>query len=226
MLNELKKNELISIIMPVKDGTNYMYEAIEGIRKQNMNIEIIVVDDASGDNTAEIAQRMGCKVIINPANMGSTIARNIGLKAADGEFILFHDHDDVMNYNALRKMYDSFDADTQVVIAKVKDFFSPELTEVEKKKVSIKEDAYYGLLTGATLIRKGVFDIVGGFDESLKSVQGVELQMRFEKFSVKIKKIDVVATSRRIHSRNFGRTNQQQQLEDQLKILRSKLRGK
>ena len=56
-------NELISIIIPVKNGHKYLGEAIAGIRKQNMNVEILVVDDASTDDTALIAESLGCKVL-------------------------------------------------------------------------------------------------------------------------------------------------------------------
>ena len=56
-------NKLISIIMPVKDGEKYLKEALQGIQKQNMNTEIILVNDGSSDNTEQIAKDFGCIVI-------------------------------------------------------------------------------------------------------------------------------------------------------------------
>ena len=48
---------LISVIMPIKNGENYMEEAIDSIKKQNLDTEIIVIDDGSTDNTADLAKK-------------------------------------------------------------------------------------------------------------------------------------------------------------------------
>lgn len=211
--------------MPVKNGANYITEAIEGIRRQEMNVEIIVVNDGSTDNTADIAAAMGCRVISNPENVGNPISRNRGLNAAAGEFILFHDHDDVMREGALQQMYAAFERDSelQVVQAKVQDFISPELDEKTRQSIIVKKEPYYGLMTGAMLIRKSVFDITGGFDESLKVVEGVELQMRFRNHNIKMTSIDMVSTDRRIHNSNKGRNFGSEQLQTQVLLLRRRL---
>jgi glycosyltransferase involved in cell wall biosynthesis len=217
-------NSLISVIMPVKNGANYMAEAIAGIQKQNMNLEIIVVNDCSDDNTEEIATNRGCKVINNPVNVGNPTSRNRGLKAASGDFILFHDHDDVMREGALKQMYAEFEKDNelQVVTAKVQDFFSPEIDEEQRKGIVIKEKPYRGLLTGAVLIKKEVFDIIGTFDENLRHVEGVEFQMRFQTYKIKTVSLDIVSTDRRIHNSNAGRNNQGQQYHNLASIIRAK----
>ena len=73
-------NKLVSIIMPVKNGNNYIREAIESIKNQNVNSEIIVIDDGSTDNTASIAEELGCNVIKHEINKGQVAAKNTGLK--------------------------------------------------------------------------------------------------------------------------------------------------
>jgi glycosyltransferase involved in cell wall biosynthesis len=216
-----EKNNLISIIMPVKNGVNYIQEAIEGIKKQNMNMEIIVIDDGSTDNTAEIAKELGCVVIKNPKNLGQDTSKNIGLKCARGDYILFHDHDDVMRDNALVKMCKEFEQnkELQVVIAKLKDFVSPEL---KNKNVPIREEAYHGLLTGAVLFKREVFDTIGYFDEKI-TTGGVDILLRLKEHNIKTKKINIISTNRRIHDNNYGRTNKQKEHEDYAALLRGKL---
>src|SRR5690606_24192199 len=127
----------------------YIHEAIEGIKKQNLNTEIIVIDDASDDRTSKIAESMGCRVIKHEKTLGPVVAKNTGLKVAKGNHILFHDGDDVMNEGVLSNMYEELTKDKEIsaVMAKVKDFISPDT--IENNNSVIKSEAYWGLFSGA-----------------------------------------------------------------------------
>ena len=216
---------LISIIIPVKNGSNYMEEAITEIKQQNMNTEIIVVDDGSTDNTSEIAKNYGCIVIKNTTSQGPVAAKNQALKIANGDYIMFHDHDDIMNNGVLKKMLAELNAvpDISAVMCKVKDFISDDLPSEEKQKIKIKSEPYYGLFTGAILIRKNVFDIIGDFDEQVTAGEILDWQTKMEKHNLKIKKLDLISTQRRLHTTNFGRTQQQTEFKDYAKSLRERL---
>lgn len=216
-------NDLISVIIPVKNGTNYIHEAIEGLRNQNMNIEIIVVDDMSADGTVKVAESMGCLVLKHDKQKGQVAGKNTGIKAAKGGYILFHDHDDIMNENVLSKMYDELinDATLFAVMAKVKDFISPDA--MENNNAEIKQEAYWGLLTGAVLIKKEVFDIIGFFDEKLTTGEIIGLQSKMELQGLKIKKLDIISTNRRVHNTNYGKTSQKREFQDYARALREKL---
>ena len=219
-------NDLISVIIPVKNGSRgkYINQAIEGIQKQEMNTEIIVVDDCSTDNTVEIAQSYGCKVIKHDTPKGQVAGKNNGLKAAEGKYILFHDHDDIMTEGALKKLYEEFEPDVMAVEAKVQDWYSPDLPEEEKATTPIKQEAYWGLFTGAILIKKEAFDKIGFFNESVHTGEIIEWQSKMDSNGFKIKKIDFVSTKRRIHSTNFGKTNQKDEFKNYAAILRAKLK--
>ena len=104
-------NDLISVIIPVRNGEKYLQEAINGIKKQNMNVEIIVVDDYSKDNTLKIAKNSDCRIIEHNVQKGPVVAKNTGIKEAQGKYILFHDCDDIMTDNALCKMYKELSED-------------------------------------------------------------------------------------------------------------------
>ncbi len=218
-------DKLISIIIPVKNGTNYLKEAIDGIKKQDMNVEIIVVDDGSTDNTFELAKSLGCNVIRNAKSEGPVKAKNKALTVSNGQYIMFHDHDDIMNPDSLKIMYNELATDSTIsaVMSMVKDFISPELSERDKQKTIIKPEPYYGLFTGAVLMRKEIFDTIGHFDESVTAGEIIDWQTKMDRNGLKIKKLDLVSTNRRIHSSNFGKTQQKTEFKDYATLLRAKL---
>lgn len=221
-------NDLISVIIPVKNGIKYIGQAIAGIQKQNMDVEIIVVDDCSTDNTITIAEEYGCKIVRHENSKGPVAGKNSGLKIAQGKYILFHDSDDIMNDGALKRLYEEIisTASVSAVEAKVQDWFSPDLEEEERAKITIKPEPYWGLFTGAILIKKEVFDIIGYFNESVYAGEIIEWQSKMNFNSLMIKKIDYVSTQRRIHATNFGKTNKQTEFKNYASILRAKLKTK
>lgn len=212
--------------MPVKNGSNYIEEALNGIKLQNVNVEIIVVDDGSNDDTAQIAENFGCVVVKHSSSKGPTIAKNTALKIAKGKYIMFHDHDDVMNQNALPQMLKEFQENEEIfaVTAQMKDFLSPELSKEEEQKVVVREEAYSGLFSGAILIKKEVFDIIGLFNESITAGEVIDWTAKMNERNLKIKKLNFISANRRIHNSNFGRTNKEKEFKDYASILRAKLK--
>ena len=218
-------NDLISVIIPVKNGSNYLEEAISAIKSQNMNIEIIVVDDCSTDNTSDISKKLGCEVIKHDKSRGQVAGKNTGIKAVNGKYILFHDHDDIMKEGALKRLYDEMTDDVYAVEAKVQDWYSPDLSKEEIAKTPIKTKPYWGLFTGAILIKKKAFDTIGLFSEDIHSGEIIEWQSKMETNNFQIKKIDFVSTLRRIHSNNFGKTNKTTEFKNYAAVLRAKLKN-
>ncbi len=86
---------MISVIIPVKNGAGFIRECLRGAFNQHAletPYEVIVVDDGSTDETAEIAREMGAQVISQP-NAGPAAARNTGAEHARGEILAFTDAD-------------------------------------------------------------------------------------------------------------------------------------
>lgn len=189
-------------------------------------MKIIVVDDGSTDKTSEIAKEYGCKIIKKEKSEGPVKAKNDALKLANGEYILFHDHDDVMRENALRTLYEEVanSPEYSAIEAKVQDFISPDVSQEEAQRTIIKTEPYYGLFTGAILIKKSVFAVIGDFNESVTAGEIIDWQGKMDKNNLKIKKIDFVSTDRRIHSTNFGKTQQKTEFKDYAALLRARLK--
>lgn len=220
-------NRLISIIMPVKNGHKYIRESLDAIKAQGMDVEVIVVDDGSTDDTAEIAQTVGCRVLRHETSKGPVTAKNTALAEAKGEYVMFHDHDDVMRPGALRSLYDAIEGDPEVyaVEAKVKDFHSPELTEEERRSSAIKEEAYYGLFTGAILMRRSVFEKIGPFPNNIQAGEIIVWNKKMADNGLAIKKLDMVSTDRRVHTTNFGKANRSGEFKDYASILRERMKA-
>lgn len=94
--------ELVSIIVPVYNVSNYIEECVLSLLGQDYkNIEVILVNDGSTDNSFEIINRfisIDSRIkVINKANGGVSSARNAGLREAHGEFICFVDGDDYVS---------------------------------------------------------------------------------------------------------------------------------
>jgi glycosyltransferase involved in cell wall biosynthesis len=99
---ELKTSgPLVSVIIPCYNQAHYVPEAIKSVLAQSyQNIEIVVVDDGSTDNTREIAERMEVKYIYQK-NGGLSAARNTGIDKSTGEFLVFLDSDDWLLADAI-----------------------------------------------------------------------------------------------------------------------------
>ena len=90
--------EKISVIIPSCNRSSYLSRAIKSVINQNYdNVEIIIINDASTDDTKEMVASFKYKNIVyieNKVRMGANFCRNVGLKKASGEFISFLDDDD------------------------------------------------------------------------------------------------------------------------------------
>ena len=101
---------LISVIVPIYNVEKYLYECVDSIINQTYkNLEIILVDDCSPDNCAKIcdeyAKRDKRIKVIHKGNGGLSDARNVGMNASSGEYLIFVDSDDYMTNNGVEYLY-------------------------------------------------------------------------------------------------------------------------
>lgn len=179
---------LVSIVIPVYNGANYLREAIDSALAQTYsNVEIIVVNDGSDDGgaTRDIALSYGDKIrYFEKDNGGVSTALNVGIQNMRGKYFSWLSHDDIylpekiqVEIDALRKVGDM----SRVVYGGWKFLIMPE----RKIKTYHAHETYrqefletgafaplFALISGCTLlIPKFYFDAYGGFDETFRAVQ-------------------------------------------------------
>lgn len=90
------RSRSVSAIIPCYNGARWLADALRSIQAQTLPVqEIIVVDDASVDNSGDIARQFGATVVRNDTNGGEGFSRNVGLRRASGDLIAFLDADDM-----------------------------------------------------------------------------------------------------------------------------------
>lgn len=138
-----KKNiPLISVIIPIYKVENYIVDCLNSVILQTYgNIDIILVDDASPDNSVEIAEDILKKngrdyVLIRQENKGLGEARNSGLNVARGEWIYFLDSDDMIVSDTLERLLLATKSDTDFVFSDYRVITSADeaVKEVEKSE--------------------------------------------------------------------------------------------
>ena len=107
-------NSKVSIIIPVYNVEKYVKEAVESAMNQTYkNIEIILVDDGSTDNSGKICDEIEKEdkriKVIHTKNGGLSAARNVGLETATGDYIMFLDSDDFLELDAVEHMYNAIE---------------------------------------------------------------------------------------------------------------------
>lgn len=217
-------SNVISVIIACYNGKKYLAEAIAGLRAQETALEILVVDDASADGSAQLARDLGVTVRTMP-HSGQAVARNAGLSLACGRFILFHDQDDVLHPYVLPRMLEVLHSmpESPAVMAQAQDFLSPDLGHEDRVRLRPRENPYFGYL-GATLFRKEVLDAVGGFSETLKAGEAADLLFRIQATGRVVTHVPFIAIQRRIHGNNASRTMRGQQFKEYAGSLRAHLR--
>ncbi len=197
---------LISVITPTYNRSHFLPDAIDSIQKQNYpNLEIIIVDDGSTDNTKEVVQNFARNIkYIYQENKGPAAARNAGIKEAKGKIIGFLDSDDLwakdkINFQ-LQKLLNDRRLDFVMGYCK---FVMTDNAPKEKIKFRSNEDSLPNTCIGSGLYRKRVFDKVGLFDETLLFAEDKDWFFRARELNCEISILKKTALIYRIHSDNM-----------------------
>lgn len=214
---------LVSIVIPVYNGSNYMCEAIDSALAQTYdNIEIIVVNDGSKDNTEEIAKSYGDKIrYFSKGNGGTPTALNMGIENMRGEYFAWLSHDDLYKPNKIQREveelsklpdkntimlsnYEAIDENyKQIACLHVEDM----IAEYPKREHSKYFHVLYSTMHCCCLIPKKCFETVGVFDVNWRVAHDHEFLYRIlSNFPHKLIH-EVLLTARDSSSRQGRRAN-------------------
>ena len=178
---------LVSIVIPCYNQGRYLGEAIESARHQHYsNVEVIVVDDGSTDDTLPVAAAYPGIRYLHQQNSGTAVARNRGLSESRGEFVIFLDADDRLLPDAVARgvEYLGNHPDTAFVSGHVRLMDAVGIPTVEQAQ-DHEPASYVALLRwnyiwtpGAVMYRRAVLDAIGAFDASAGGSADYDLNIR------------------------------------------------
>ncbi len=224
-------NELVSVVIPTYNYAHFLCGAVDSALAQTYkNIEVIVVDDGSADNTSDVVKKYDGKIkYIFQKNRGLSSARNTGIREAKGTYVAILDADDIWSINKISEQVKFFEE--QVNVGAV----SCRFYEVNESGVIIRETKQVDCLPkelqqkltlgnvvsgGSSLVvRKECFDAVGLFDENLRSAEDWDMWLRISrKYIIRI--IEKPLLKVRVGNYNMSSSgNAQKMLDNELVVL-------
>jgi glycosyltransferase involved in cell wall biosynthesis len=214
--------EVVSVVIPAYNAATYLGEAIESVVGQtHEQVEIIVVDDGSTDDTAAVAARHGEAVRCERRpHLGHAAARNWGVSVSSGRYVGFLDADDLWERDKLATQLAALAADPglDVVFGLVVQFWSPEL-ELPPGAESLPDlgEPMRGEHAGTMLLTRAAFDEIGPFREDHEVGNFIDWYARAIDTGRKTLMLESVVMRRRLHRTNMGRVSEP---EDYARLLR------
>lgn len=177
----------VSVIIPTHNRRDFVREAIASVLAQTYrDFELIVVDDGSDDGTAEVAQECTGVRYVYQANQGVSAARNHGVALSKGELLAFLDSDDLWQPHKLERQVAFFATHPDTLICQTEEIWLRHGARVNPRHKHRKTggDLFARSLElclispSAVMLRRDLFDRVGGFDESLPVCEDYDLWLR------------------------------------------------
>lgn len=182
---------LVSVIIPNYNYATYISKTIESVLGQTYkNVEIIVVDDESKDDSLAVLEAFGGRIkVIAQKNQGVSLARNNGAAAASGELVAFLDADDMWLPTKLERQVEMILNDAEIGLVHC----SMTYIDIEDKPLGEMTDGMGGHVAGeilrfrrgvvigagsTSLVPKAIFDEVGGFDPRMSTAADWDFSYR------------------------------------------------
>lgn len=168
-----KKKPLVSVVIPCYNDEKYVEKAVQSILHQTSEkIEIIVVDDGSNKRTKKILKKLRPTItlLISQENQGQSVARNNGIRQANGKYILNLDSDDYFEPSFCSKAVEAFEKDEEIAIVTCQanrfnkngtiDIFTP-------RGGAINDFLFANSALGSSMFKRNDWEQVGGYEEKL-----------------------------------------------------------
>ena len=184
----MELNPLVTIYITNYNYGNYIKEAIESVLNQTFkDIELIIIDDGSTDNSKEIIESYSSFKnirIIFQKNKGLNVTNNIAMRLAHGKYLVRLDADDYFSPDAIEKMSHKLESDNKLGLVFPDYYLIDSMGETIAKKQRHAFDTDVSLLDqpahgACTMIRHSYLEKMGGYNESFSCQDGYDLWIRF-----------------------------------------------
>ena len=207
----------ISVTIPVHNRERFLRDCIQSVIDQQFeDMEILIVDDGSTDDTAGVARSLAGPIrYFYQPKAGAAAARNLGVKHARGEYLAFLDSDDLWPPGKLARQLRVLQGPPpfDVVVGHKRFFRSP---------LDFDAHSIPSLGLPAMLCRKSVWTLLGGLDETLRHGEDLDFFMRVSESRIPIAYETDVAVHCRYHEGNMSHALEERRA-DMLKLLGKKL---
>ena len=191
-MTNTKANEPVkcSIIIPIYNTGSYLHETITSVLNQTEeNIELIIIDDGSTDDSLSVAEgyaardkRISC---LTQKNAGDSAARNTGMKYAVGKYVIFLDHDDILEADAVDHQVGILENNSMLKMALgSNEVIDSQSNHVKDNIVSEKSFSAQEVALGLTpsfsqcVYRLDALRAIGGFNPAAKNAADHDLNLR------------------------------------------------
>ena len=173
---------MVSVIIPLYNKEHYIESTIQSVLQQTFDdYEIIIIDDGSTDNSAQIVKSIDDLRIryLYQENQGVSSARNYGIKVSKGDFITFLDADDTWQSGFLKAMFELAQQYPRESVFGAAQENRP-ITTLPSGVTVVKDfcSYFYCFCTGSLFFRKEVFENVGFFKQNIQIGEDFDMWLR------------------------------------------------
>ena len=159
----------ISVIIRTHNSGKYLEQCLQSAVHQTLSgklYEILVVDDGSTDNTLRIlASYKDAVRLIKLKHIGAIRTLNLGLRRAQGEYVILLDHDDTLEPTILEKMYTVLEKHQYAAFSH-SDYYEYDERTKKRRTITTKKNIF-NAVAGGIMFKKAILEEVGFFDETL-----------------------------------------------------------
>lgn len=183
----MKLKPKVSVIIPVFNGQNTIEQCLDSVDRSNFSpFEVIVVNDASTDDTLEKIKPFDCHVKSLPQNVGPAQARNVGVEISKGDILFFLDADMLIEPDTIERISESMNDDPTISAVfgsfqketPIKNIISKYKNLIHHFTHQISNEAAATFCGGFGAIRRTVFTDMGGFNPNYRYLEDIELGHR------------------------------------------------
>jgi GT2 family glycosyltransferase len=178
----------VDIVIPCFNHGRFLADAVESALGQtHPHVQVTVIDDGSTDETPVVAGRFGDRIrYVRKANGGLSSARNAGIDATNGDFLVFLDADDYLHHDSVRRHIEVANRQPEASVIYGDFRYVDECgREIGRDgPIDFGNDAFHGLLAGlvppvhALTIRRSAIVNAGGFDVSIRWHEDLDTWLR------------------------------------------------
>lgn len=178
----------ISVVIPTFDRASVLPRALDSVVRQTRSpAEVIVVDDGSTDDTAELVERRFPSVrLLRQVNRGVSAARNRGIEASESEWIALLDSDDEWWPRKLERQMSALKERPELRVCHTDEIWIRHGRRVNQRRIHAKHGGWIfehclprcAMSPSSIVIHRSVFDEVGMFDEELPACEDYDLWLR------------------------------------------------